>query len=169
MSHEPREHFHELLTRFSHGMLVTRTPGGDLRARPLVVAAVDADDDVWFVTKLGSGKVAEILKDSHVCVTFQDGARYLSLTGAAVVVYDSDRVEQLWKERWRVWFPGGPGDPQIVLLHVKAESGEYWDRGGLVGIKYLFRAGYAYLAGRENEPTPEEHQTVRLKSSPLHL
>lgn len=50
MRNEGRERFHDLLRRFSHGMLVTRTPDADLRARPLAVAAIEEDDDLWFVT-----------------------------------------------------------------------------------------------------------------------
>jgi general stress protein 26 len=164
MCDEARERFHNLLTQFSHGMLVTRTPNADLRARPLAVADIEDDDDLWFVTSLGTGKVTEILKDPHVCITFQEGARYLSLTGRAVVVCDAERLKQVWKERWRTWFPEGPRDPQVVLLRINAEAGEFWDRGGLAGIRYLFRAGRDYLAGREYVSTPEEHQKVNLAS-----
>jgi hypothetical protein len=47
---------------------------------------------------------------------------------------------------------------------VTAEVGEFWDRGGLAGIKYLFRSGRAYLAGQEYAVTSEEHQKVNLQS-----
>jgi general stress protein 26 len=164
MYDEARVRFHHLLSAFSCGMLVTRTPDGGLRARPLAVAGVEENDDLWFVTRLATGKVTEVLKDPHVCVTFQDGARYLSVTGRAVVVCNAEKLQTVWRERWRTWFPDGPHDPQVVLLQVSAEEGEFWDRGGLAGVRYLFRAGRAYLAGEEYVPAANEHQKVNLQS-----
>lgn len=166
MHDESQARFHELLARFSHGMLVTRTSTGDLRARPLAVALVEEIGDLWFVTSLESGKVTEVLKDPHVCVTFQEGARYLSVTGRAVVVCDDEKLRSVWQERWRIWFPGGIDDPQAVLLQVTAETGEFWDRGGLKAVQYLFRAGRAYLAGGEVVPSPDENQKVNLQPLP---
>jgi hypothetical protein len=78
-------------------------------------------------------------------------------------VCDREKLRSVWQERWRIWFPGGADDPQAVLLQVTAESGEFWDRGGLKAVKYLFRAGRAYLAGREVVPSPDEHQKVNLQ------
>jgi general stress protein 26 len=144
-------------------MLVTRTSTGDLRARPLAVALVEEIGDLWFVTSLESGKVTEVLKDPHVCVTFQEGARYLSVTGRAMVVCDREKLRSVWQERWRIWFPAGADDVRAVLLQVTAETGEFWDRGGLAAVKFLFRAGRAYLAGREVVTSPEAHQKVNLQ------
>jgi len=165
MRDEARLRFHRLLTSFSHGMLVTRSVEGNLRARPLAVAGVEANDDVWFVTRLESGKVIEVLADARICVAFQRGARYLSLSGRATVVCDSSKLEELWKERWRIWFPDGASDRHAVLLKVNAEIGEFWDRSGLAAIRYVFQAGRAYLAGREVTPGPEQHRTVSLQDS----
>ena len=153
----------ENVNRASKLLIETLNNPADLDLNAKRMKAIEEDGDLWFVTGLGSGKVTEVLKDPHVCVTFQEGTRYLSLTGQAVVVCDAERLKQVWKERWRTWFPEGPRDPQVVLLQVTAEAGEFWDRGGLAGIKYLFRAGRAWLAGQEYVTPPDEHQKVSLQ------
>jgi general stress protein 26 len=36
----------------------------------------------------------------------------------------------------RAYFPNGKDDPELVLLQVQAEEGEYWDNQGAQGLKY---------------------------------
>lgn len=56
-------------------------------------------------------------------------------------------MAELWKESWKVWFPGGKNDPGLILISVQSSAGEYWDNSGFSGIKYLIQAGKAYLTG----------------------
>lgn len=157
-----REHLHELLTSFSHGMLVTQTNTGRLRARPMAVAEIDSSGDVWFATSSASGKIDDVQFDPQVCVTFQDDGRYLSLTGEARIVDDRHRLTRLWREAWRPWFPRGEEDPALVLLRISPQSGEFWDRAGLAGVKYVLEAARARLAGRQMQTESEQHQRVDL-------
>ena len=39
-----------------------------------------------------------------------------------------------------MWFPKGPDDPDLVLLSVEPEIAEFWDVGGIKGLRYLFDA-----------------------------
>ncbi len=162
MHRESQSRFQELLAGFSHAMLVTRAEDGGLRARPMAIAEIDEDCNLWFVTGHDSGKLPEIGADPRVCVTFQEGARSLSLTGRATLVDDRARLRQLWNEGWRIWFPGGPDDPEAILLHVASTRGEYWDHSGLAALTFLVRAGRAYLAGETMQDDPQCHQKVDL-------
>lgn len=145
-------------------MLVTRSTAGELRARPMAVAQVEADNDLWFVTGTGSGKMDEIAADPHVCVTFQSSSQFLSLSGQATLVRDRQKIDQLWNEAWKVWFPEGKQDPSLALLRVEAHEGEYWDRSGVEGLKYLFQAGKAYLQGtRPETDQQQQHRKVDLQ------
>lgn len=157
-----REQLHEVLTSFEQGMLVTRTAEGALRARPMAVAEIDEDDAVWFTTSEGPGKIDEIAGDSHVCVTFQDGQRFLSLSGDAEVVHDRAKLSRVWNEAWRPWFPGGEDDPSLVLLRITPRDGEYWDRSGVQGLKYLFEAVRARVEHRQMRTDERQHGRVRL-------
>ena len=162
MSREPRERFQSLLESFSTGMLVTHGPDGGLDARPMRVARVESDGDLWFVTKASSGKVRAVRYDAGVAVVFQGGGKYLTVCGKASVTRGPDRVAELWNESWRVWFPGGQDDPSLTLLHVNATHGEYWDNSGLQGLQYAIRAGQAYWTGETPEIPDDVNAEVKL-------
>lgn len=140
--------FLEVLGHFDTGMLCTRNPDGTLHARPMSIAEVRENGDVWFVTGVGSGKIEEVLKDSSVLVTCQSKTRFLSLSGVAELVGDETKVEQLWREAWRAWFPEGKDDPKLVLLHVHATAAEYWDESGTRGARYAYEAAKAMFKGK---------------------
>jgi general stress protein 26 len=146
----------ELLKDFSIAMLVTRTTEGRLRSRPMAVADVQPDGTLWLLTDRNSGKLDEIAADQHVNVSAQSSSKFLSFSGIASGVDDRKKVAELWKESWRVWFPGGKDDPSLILVKIRGEMGEYWDNSGTSGIKYLIEAGKAYLCGTrphlENDP-----------------
>ncbi|MEM8866530.1 MAG: pyridoxamine 5'-phosphate oxidase family protein [Planctomycetota bacterium] len=162
MSDTPRERFQDLITGFSNAMLVTSKADGSLRARPMQIAEVESDADLWFVTELDSAKTDEINDHPEVAVTFQDGKKYLSLTGEARIVADQEKINELWQESWKVWFPEGKESSNITLLHVQAKVGEYWDNSGMKGLTYLFEAGKAYLEGKQPDLGEEIHETVDL-------
>lgn len=162
MTDSPREHFQDLLEDFSTAMLVTRTPVGELRCRPMTIAEVHENADVCFVTSIDDAKSEEIRNDPNVCVALQKGQKYLSLTGTAELIQDRDKLREMWNEAWKVWFPEGPDSPEVTLLKVHATYGEYWDVSGLNGVKYLYRAGRAYFSGERPEMTTEMHNKVDL-------
>jgi general stress protein 26 len=162
MSTNPRQKFQDLLTGFSHGMLVTKTPTGELHARPMALAEITEHGDLWFATGRDSPKVEEITADEHVCVTFQDGSHYVTVIGTAQAVRDRAKIDQLWSDAWKVWYPQGKDDPNLVLLKVTADTGEYWDNSSVEGLKYLFRAGKALVTGDRISIDPDQHQKVAL-------
>jgi general stress protein 26 len=79
----------------------------------------------------------------------------VSLTGHAVLIDDLEKKRELWNPVVGAWFPGGPEDPDVVLLRVEAASAEYWDSPGgrLASVISFAKAkitGQAYDGG-ENE------------------
>ncbi len=164
MATTPDDKLRELLTEFDTAMLVTRTAEGQLRARPMAFAAVDPDGTLWFVTERHSGKVDEIAKDNHVNVSMQTARKFVSVSGTAAPVDDRAKVAEVWKEAFKVWFPGGKDDPNLILLRVTGDAGEYWDNSGTSGIKYLIAAGRAYLSGTrpDVDNDPKIHGKVNL-------
>ena len=154
----------DLLHDFDVAMLVTRTGEGQLRSRPMALADVEPDGTMWFCTQVDSGKVNEIAGDNHVNVAMQSSSKFVSISGKVFTVDDRQKVNEFWKEPWRIWFPGGKDDPSLLLLKVQGETGEYWDNSGTSGIKYLIEAGKAYLSGaRPNVGhDPKIHGSVHL-------
>jgi general stress protein 26 len=160
MAIDTRKRLYELLAGFTTGMLVTRPADGTLHARPLAVAELKSDADIYFSTSIGSPKIAEIEADPRVVITFQSPSQFVALRGQASVVRDRALIDKLWSDRWRVWFPGGRDDPDLCLLKFDAEAGEYWDNGGLQGAKFLFQSMKAIIAGRQ--PQKDDQQSAKV-------
>lgn len=117
---ETRAKVYDILKGFSTAMFVTIGPTGRPESRPMQLARVDEDGDVWFFTGRGGTLAEEVKEESVVLLVFQnDTSAYLSLRGKARVIEDMARIREYWKEPYRVWFPGGPSDSQLALVGVK--------------------------------------------------
>jgi len=158
------EKIREMLENFDTAMLVTQLES-DLRARPMAVAHVEPNCDLWFFTGRNTAKVEEIEINPEVVVVFQKNhSRYLSVGGPAELISDRGRVCELWKESYRTWFPRGVEDPSLVLLRVRAREAEYWDNQGFPGVRYAFEAVKAYATGTTPEVREgEQHGCVVLR------
>jgi general stress protein 26 len=157
---EKRAHLREVVANFDTAMLVTRSLQGEMRARPLALAAhpeQPGDSRIYFPTSAQSLKVHEIEADPRVSITMQDARRFVSLSGHAGITQDRALIDRMWSESWKVWFPNGKDDPLLCLLVVTPTSAEYWDNTGNKGLGYLFEAAKAYVQGRRAEETSDEH------------
>jgi general stress protein 26 len=145
------EKLHSLLKDFSTVMLVTMD-GGECHARPMAVVQVDENTDLWLFTSRDSAKVREIEADARVQVFGQNGwTSCVVLAGHAHLVGDRALIRELWKPAFKVWFPGGAEDPNIVLLHITGDRAEYWDSTGMNRFSYLYQSIKAVATGT----TPE--------------
>jgi general stress protein 26 len=152
---------HELVRSFDTAMLVTHTPQG-AHARPMAVADVTAPGELWFVARDDSPKAAEIQADQRVLVTMQSGAKQVAVYGHARLERDARKVQELWREAWRVWFDD-KNDPRIVLIHVRPDEAEYWDNSGSAGLKFFVKAAAAYVSGKEMRDVDDPKVHARLK------
>lgn len=153
----------ELVAHFDEAMLVTHAPDGALRGRPMLVAGIEDEVDIWFITAADSGKVGEILRDERVLVAMQGDRRYLSLTGRAVVVPDQGKLNQLWQPRHDSWFEHGVDDPRAVLIRFHCERAEYWDRSGVKGLLLALELLAATEPGRAASPSPDEERHAKVE------
>jgi len=150
---EKRQKLAALIAEFDTAMLVTRTPEGALRSRPLAIAEARDDGTFTFATSLQSGKVHEVEGDQHVNICLQEGRRFVSVSGGARIERDRALINRLWKESWKVWFPQGKDDPSLCLLVVDPTEAEYWDAAGTAGLRFLFQSARALVTGTR----PPEH------------
>lgn len=56
-------------------------------------------------------------------------------------------VDELWSPMAKPWFPLGPDDPDLVLLHVITEGAEYWDAASSKLVRALATAA-SIVSGR---------------------
>jgi general stress protein 26 len=111
-------------------MLTTVDETGDLHSRPMSSNGdIDQNGDIWFFTSASSHKVSEIQKLPKVNLSFADpdNQQYISISGNAQLVRDRDKIEELWRPEFKMWFPEGKDDPDIALLRVSLKKAEYWD------------------------------------------
>ncbi|MDX1557034.1 MAG: pyridoxamine 5'-phosphate oxidase family protein [Xanthomonadales bacterium] len=142
-----QERLDELIEKFDTAMLVTNSLQGGLRARPMAIAGHSEGALLHFATRSDNQKLEEVLADSSVAVTMQDGARYLSITGRARLDTSLDTARELWSPGMKLWFPDGPADPAMTLIVVEPECAEYWDREGIHQLEFLWEAGKALIRG----------------------
>jgi len=157
------QRFLDLLKKFDTAMLVSHTPEGEARARPMAIAGVEENGGIWFVSRRADPKVAEIVADERVLVVMQGSSAYLSVTGHAEVIQDRERVQSLWSPSWKIWFKDKQ-DPNLMLIHVRPVEAEFWDQGGFEGVKYLVRAAAAFVSGRQlagSEHDPKQHAKLK--------
>lgn len=141
----------ELVKDIDFCMLTTVDENNDLHSRPMSVNGdIDPDGDLWFFTNASSHKVSEIARLPKVNVSFADPANqhYVSITGTAQLVRDRQKIEELWKPEFKMWFPEGKDDPEIALLRVNLEKAEYWDSPSST-IAYVLSFVSSMVTGKE--------------------
>jgi general stress protein 26 len=135
-------------------MLTSLDSEGRLHSRPMTLQEVTFDGILWFFAGIKTGVSGEIAHRPHVSVCFSDphDRQFVSASGQARLIQDPVKKESLWKPTYKVWFPGGVSDPDLVLLAVDLESAEYWDSSnGLVTALFA-----AITAPVSEKPAPLE-------------
>ncbi|MFK3845269.1 pyridoxamine 5'-phosphate oxidase family protein [Stenotrophomonas sp. NPDC078853] len=132
-------------------MFTTTGVDGRLYSRPLGTQEVEFDGDLWFATSADSPKVAEIALNPRVNVAYASPSKnsYVSVAGTARIVDDRAKIEALWSPAMKLFFPEGKDDPNLRLIHVQAESAEYWDGPGTL----LGKALSFVLSAVQDEPS----------------
>lgn len=152
---------HDVVKEFHEAMLVTHSSYG-VHARPMAIARLDESMVVYLLTDMNSIKVQEIHANPHALLTFQSARQFATLSGELAVDDDRALIEALWKEVWKVWFPIGKSDPNIALLKFTPSEGEFWDNAGIQGLKYVYSATKAYVAGERPKPDAKRHSKVNM-------
>lgn len=158
----PSERLHDILEDFDCALLVTHTTEGGLHARPMAVAELREDGDLYFISNADSPKIAEIEHEAQVCVTFQSSAQFAAIYGTARIDNDRALIERVWSPAWQVWFPRGKDDPAICVIRVSAHHAEYWDNAGMQGVKYAWEAAKSLMQSRTPQTDAKQHGRVKL-------
>jgi general stress protein 26 len=131
-------------------MLTTLDEENCLRSRPMYTQQTEFTGDIWFFTREHSAKIHDLKKDKHVNLSYADidSSTFVSVTGYADIVYDKQKIDELWDPLLKVWFPQGKEDPELCLIRVKVDQAEYWDTKSRTMI-YLIGKAMSALTGEE--------------------
>lgn len=152
------QHLAQIVAQFHTAMLVNANRDGRHRARPLTIANRDAanrDADeptpaapggtqspqqVSFITSRSNGLVEDLQSEPSICVTMQDGEKFVCLAGTARINEDRERLRGLWSSAFDLWFRAGPDDPEVALIDCDIDFAEYWDGSGSAGVRLVAEA-----------------------------
>jgi general stress protein 26 len=111
-------------------MLTSTDAQGRLVSRPMATQDVDFDGDVWFITERSAEHTRNLQANPRVNVAYSGSSSWVSIAGTATVVDDPERLGEYWNMFTDAWLEGGPENPENVLVHVEADTAEYWDSPG---------------------------------------
>ena len=111
-------------------MLTSVGDEGRLHAHPMTPQEITDDGDLWFFIDATSHQARNIEREKRVNVAFSDGSTWLSVAGHGTLQQDRAKIDELWNPMVEAWFPEGKDADNVTLLHVEADSAEYWDSPG---------------------------------------
>src|SRR5690606_33358150 len=100
-----------------------------LNTRPMATLQVDEEGALWFLSLQNSEKNEDILADPRVQLFYSNEKRaeFLSVYGLGSVVYNKEKINELWTPMASNWVKEGKDDPQLTCIKVLPEEAFYWD------------------------------------------
>jgi len=164
-------------TNTKFGMMTTRQDlSGLLVSRCMALAATENGVDLIFHTNTETGKTDELHSDPHVNIAFikPSTGDWASISGTASIETDREKVRAHYSPSLKAWVGdlgdsihnGGPDDPRIAIIKVKAITASYALQKGSVisrGIEIAKGAvtGSTASTTKLREITKEELQQYR--------
>lgn len=127
----PRETLWSLIKDIRYAMLTTTHSNGHLHSRPVTTMnkSIDEADTLWFFLSRAGQPVSDIAAQSQVNLAYAHPGKdsYVSVSGTAAIVQDAAKVDELWNDWAKAYFPGGKADPDLALLKVQISHAHFWD------------------------------------------
>lgn len=106
--------------------LASVTADGYPRIRAMLQPCRWEGNQFYYHTNTSSPKVAQFRENPKACLYVSDEQTFkgVSLTGQVEVLDDTATKADFWRDGYRMYYPGGPEDPDYCLLRFTAQSGE---------------------------------------------
>lgn len=156
MGQSETDHVWGLLESIPFALLITRD-GERMDARPMAATAKHEDGRIYILANKGEDSDKQVQEDSDVVLSFQQGASYVVVHGAARASDDRAKIAALFNVFDKAWWDG-PDDPRIRLLTVTPTGCEYWESPG----KLVAYADMLVSAVTGKTPSTGDHGSVRL-------
>ncbi len=116
----------ETMARVTDCWAATPAANGGVSVRvvvPIPAAPDDADWTICFATSALSRKAREIGRAGRLTLGYQHHPHrsYVALMGRATLVTERAPVRARWREAWQFYLPGGPDDPDTILVRLAAD------------------------------------------------
>jgi general stress protein 26 len=119
----------DTMARVTYCWAATPSEDGGVNVRvvgPIPGVSGEEDLTIWFVTSDGSRKAADIRRAGRLTLGYQHHPDrgpddYVALVGRAALVEDRSEIRDRWLEKWRLFFPGGPDDPDVIFVRMNVD------------------------------------------------
>jgi general stress protein 26 len=125
---EKRAHAWKLIEKIRTCMFCVNE-GDVLHSWPMTAYADEAEGAIYFLSEYNPAHEDDLRADRHVCLSFVEGSKYLSVSGDGAVSDDRAKIAELWNVFAQAWFDG-PFDPRIRVIRVAPIKAEYWEAPG---------------------------------------
>ena len=101
---------------------------GTVNARVVQPMPLAPDWSVRFMTRQQCRKVRDVERTGRLSLGYQYDPEYsyVTLVGRTRLIDDVDYKRSIWTERSDRFYPGGPADPDVVVVHLDTERIEMW-------------------------------------------
>ena len=118
----------ETIAQVTWCFAISAAEGGEINARLVQIGKPAEDWSARFMTDRRSRKVAEIERSGRLTLAYQHNPdrAYVTLIGGAVTIGDAESKRAVWRPETYRWHPGGPEDPNNVLVRFTTDRIEMY-------------------------------------------
>jgi general stress protein 26 len=155
----------DIISKVPACFAITVDQDGHANARVVQTSRLSEDWTARFMTDRRSRKVEEIERSGKMTLAYQltSENQYVTLIGRATVNDDIELKNATWQPASLRWHPGGPNDPNVVLIDFVADRIELWSSKDSVvpdPLKGLWAAALT------REPTGWRHHPTSRRTPP---
>lgn len=125
----------EMLQKSEVVVLTSINQEGYPRPVPMSMVKAEGISTVWMSTGNDSWKTIDFRNNPKGGLCFYAQGDSVCMTGDVEVITDADIKQELWQDWFINHFPGGPTDPNNVILKFKANHATYWIEGKFIHRK----------------------------------
>lgn len=124
-----------LLAQCSAVTLASVNADGFPRPVPMAKGRTAGCNEVWIATGADSEKVADFRANPKAGLCYSYLGDSVALRGTVEIVTDDKIRNDMWQDWYIAHFPGGPADPNYLLLHFVGTEATVWINGEFVREK----------------------------------
>lgn len=115
-----------LLAQCEEVMLASINSEGFPRPVPMAKGHTAGCNEVWMATGMTSEKVADFNMNPKAGLCYSSHGDSVALRGTVKVITDDNLRKEMWQDEYINHFPGGPTDPNYVLLRFVGTEATFW-------------------------------------------
>lgn len=124
-----KEQAMELLQRCETIVITSVNKEGYPRPVPMAKVHTESFNEVWMATGKDSAKTKDFAVNPKAGLCYHEGGNSIAMTGTVDIITDDATKERLWQDWFIAHFPGGPKDPNYVLLKFTGDHATIWIDG----------------------------------------